>query len=90
MLQIKKLILDILKPHKPGVLEFASAVAAQGHDYRVSLKVLEMDENTETLEVTIEGQDIELETISRVIKEMGASLHSIDGVDVVNTSDNTE
>ena len=90
MLQVRKLILDILKPHNPDVLEFTSAIAAQGSDYRVSLKVIEMDENTETLDVTIEGENIELEAILVVIKEMGASLHSIDGVDVVNIRDDAE
>lgn len=84
MLQLKRLVLDVLKPHQPDVLEFARAIAARGAGYRVTLTVLEMDEKTETLEVVIEGANVELEAIVSTINELGASLHSIDVVEVVN------
>ena len=84
MLQLKRLVLDVLKPHQPDVLEFARAIAARGAGYRVTLTVLEMDEKTETLEVVIEGANVELEVIVSTINELGASLHSIDVVEVVN------
>ncbi len=87
MILTKRLVLDILKPHHPDILEFARTIAARGAGYQVKIKVLEIDENTETLEVIIEGNNIEFELITSSIKEMGASLHSIDGVDVVNISD---
>ncbi len=84
MITIKRLILDILKPHHPDVIEFASVIASQGKDYQVKLRVIEMDDNTQTLEVTIEASDIQLDGIVNAINELGGSLHSIDGVDVVN------
>ncbi|MDH5648723.1 MAG: DUF211 domain-containing protein [Gammaproteobacteria bacterium] len=84
MVKVKKILLDVLKPHEPGVLEFARTIAAQGDDYRVELTVAEMDDKTETLQLIIEGADIQLETIVSAINSMGGSLHSIDGVDVVN------
>jgi hypothetical protein len=84
MLMIKRLVLDVLKPHKPDVLEFSRAIAAQIESSRVKLKVLEMDDKTETLELTVEGNDLVLETIAAAIREMGGSLHSVDEVEVVN------
>jgi hypothetical protein len=87
MLMIKRLVLDVLKPHKPNVLEFSRAVAAQAEGGRVKLKVLEMDDKTETLELTIEGNDLVLDTIAAAIREMGGSLHSVDEVEVVNVLD---
>lgn len=84
MLRLKRLVLDVLKPHQPDVLEFARAIAATSDGYRVRLTVLEMDEKTESLELVIEGPDLEMDAIVSVINKMGASLHSIDGVEVEN------
>ena len=87
MIQIKRLVLDVLKPHQPYVSEFACAIAAQIDDSCVKLKVLEMDDKTETLELIVEGSDLELDTIISAISEMGGSLHSVDGVEVMNVKE---
>lgn len=87
MTAVKKMVLDVLKPHQPNALEFSQAIAEVGEDYRVSLKVLEVDENTETLQVVIEGSAINLEAIHSAINNMGGSLHSIDEVVVQSGGD---
>lgn len=81
MIRLKRLVLDILKPHEPNVLEFSTLLAEQDN-LRVTLTVLEMDDKTETLKVVIEGPDIDFERIRNEISEFGASLHSIDEVEV--------
>jgi hypothetical protein len=83
MARVKRLVLDVLKPHKPNTLEFARAIAASGEGCQVDIQVLEMDEQTETLQVMIEGDSLYFDQISSVIDENGASLHSIDEVSVV-------
>ncbi|WP_456385616.1 DUF211 domain-containing protein [Desulfolithobacter sp.] len=85
MAVIRRLVLDVLKPHQPNALEFALALAEQGTDYRVRLTVTEMDEKTESTVLVITGQDIEFEAILAAIKQMGASVHSIDEVEVCGT-----
>jgi hypothetical protein len=84
MLRLNRLVLDVLKPHQPNVLEFARAIAAGGEGYNVKLTVLEVDEKTESVEVVVEGPDLELDVIVATIGKLGASLHSIDGVEVRN------
>ena len=84
MVSVKKLVLDVLKPHRPNALEFARTLAKVGSDCRVQLTVLEMDENTETLKLVLEGGALDFEEIQASIKAMGGSLHSIDEVEVVN------
>lgn len=81
MPQVKRLLLDILKPHHPNPLEFSRLLAQQGA-YRFKLRVLEVDENTESLELIVEGEDIDFERIQATITELGGSLHSIDEVEV--------
>lgn len=86
MIKVKKLILDVLKPHQPNALEFASALAEKGNEIQITLTVTAVDEKTETVVVEIEGSDINFEHITERIKELGASVHSIDKVQVINVS----
>jgi hypothetical protein len=81
MVLVKRLVLDVLKPHHPSVLELGRLLAEQG-EHLVRLTVLEMDDRTETLQVVIEGPDINFDRIQVAITEFGASLHSIDEVEV--------
>jgi len=83
MASVQRLVLDVLKPHQPNALEFAHAIAALGKGYQVEIRVVEVDEQTETLQVAIEGDGLDFERISGAISENGASLHSIDEVSVV-------
>lgn len=83
MVSVKRLVLDVLKPHNPNALEFAQAIASLAEGYRVDIRVLEVDEMTETLLVSIEGEQLDFERINATISENGASLHSIDEVSVM-------
>ena len=87
MVSVKRIVLDVLKPHQPDALEFSQAIARAGIDYRVHLTVLEMDENTETILIVIEGNAIDFEAIQSAITDMGGSLHSIDEVEVQSKTD---
>ncbi|MEJ1409131.1 MAG: DUF211 domain-containing protein [Candidatus Sedimenticola sp. (ex Thyasira tokunagai)] len=82
MTKTRRLVLDVLKPHQPNALDFSSALADLGTDYRVKLTVTEVDKKTESTIVTIEGADINFKNIQTAIEKMGASVHSIDEVEV--------
>lgn len=82
MTRIRRLVLDVLKPHQPNALDFAASLADLGTDYQVKLTVVEVDEKTETTILVIEGEDIQFQAISDMIEQMGASMHSIDEVEV--------
>lgn len=84
MATIKRIVLDVLKPHSPNVVEFAQRIAGENSGCRVQVTVSEVDENTESLIVVIEGESIEFEVVENALKSMGASLHSIDDVEVVH------
>lgn len=82
MVLVKRLVLDVLKPHQPNALEFSQALARAGGNYRVRITVLEVDEKTETLQVIVEGDAIDFDAVQSGISDLGASLHSIDEVEV--------
>ena len=85
MPSVRRLVLDVLMPHHPDSLVFCQRLAALGPDYRVQLTVAEVDEHTETTRVTVEGADIDFHRLRDAITEMGASLHSIDEVEVTGS-----
>lgn len=87
MVSVKRIVLDVLKPHQPNALEFSQAIAEVGSDYHVCLTVLEMDENTETLQIEVQGSAIDFEAVQSTISSMGGSLHSIDVVEVLNEAE---
>lgn len=82
MAQIRRLVLDVLKPHKPNIVDFASCLAELSGDYQIKITVTAVDKMTENIMLEVEGSDLQFEQISAEIKKMGASVHSIDEVDV--------
>ena len=82
---LKRVVLDVLKPHQPNALEFASAIADQSGGYRVTVTVSAVDEKTETTVVVIESDDIQYEAVIEVISALGGSVHSIDEVEVTSS-----
>ncbi len=86
MVTVKRLVLDVLKPHQPGALEFCREIAGLGEDYQVCLSVEEVDENTQTLRLEVRGEAVAMQPIEQAIADMGASLHSVDLVEVHNTA----
>lgn len=83
---IRRIILDVLKPHQPNAYEFAMVLADLGSQYEVHLAVIEVDEKTETVQLEVNAPSIDFELVQAAIIDMGASLHSIDEVDAISQS----
>lgn len=79
---VKRVVLDVLKPHQPNILDFASEIAQCHGGCHITMTVLEIDEKTETTVVTVESDDVPYAAIVETIESLGASVHSIDEVEV--------
>ena len=79
---VTRVVLDVLKPHQPNVLEFASQLADLGDGYHVNLLVQEVDDKTHSIVLRVSGEQLDFDSITRHIEAMGGSVHSIDEVDV--------
>jgi uncharacterized protein len=77
---IRRLVLDVLKPHYPLTLEYARALTKLEAISGVNLSLYEVDQQTENVKITIEGDDLDYERIKEVIEELGAVIHSIDEI----------
>ncbi len=79
---VTHVVLDVLKPHQPNVLDFASQLADLGENYNVNLVVQEVDDKTHSVILKISADCLDLDAITQHIEAMGGSVHSIDEVDV--------
>ncbi len=77
---IRRLVLDVMKPHEPDVVEMAKDLSDLDGIQAVNVSVVEMDREVVNVKVTIEGESLEFDSIQRVLKDFGAAIHSIDQV----------
>jgi hypothetical protein len=77
---IRRLVIDVLMPLEPSIVECAEKISKLEKTDGANVHVLEIDEKTKTVEITIEGQDLSFDSIKEIIEKMGGSVHSIDRV----------
>ena len=80
MSSIKRIILDVLKPHTPSIIEVAERLGSLEGISGVNISLEEVDAETDSVKVTIEGNNIDYQKVKKEISECGAVIHSIDGV----------
>jgi len=78
--QISRLVLDVLKPHQPTIIELGRALGKLNGVNQIDIVLREVDVNTETVKIIIEGEDINYKEVSEVITHFGAAIHSVDEV----------
>lgn len=79
---IKRLVLDVLKPHEPNLPELAARLSSMKGVDGVNISLVEIDQKTESVRITLEGESIDLNHVETIMKECGAVIHSIDEVSV--------
>ncbi len=79
---IQRVVLDVLKLRDPPIPEFALRLSAMPNIDGVKVSLVEIDQNTESVKVIMEGADIDLDFVEKMMKEYGAVVHSIDEVAV--------
>ncbi len=79
---IRRLVVDSLKPRETSIIDLSTAICqAEGID-EVDITVTEVDAKTETVKLIIRGPNIDYEELSRVMNDHGATLRSIDEINV--------
>ncbi len=79
---VKKLVLDVVKTHEPDIIEVADAISRLEGVRKVEIEVRDYDTNIERLKLVVEGNDLDEDDITELIKYYGGNVASIDGVTV--------
>ena len=78
---IRMLVLDVLKPLRgPSIVDVAREIAALEGVDGVNLTVKEIDVETLTVSITIEGPNIDFEKVKEKLDLLGCVIHSVDQV----------
>jgi len=77
---IKRIVLDVLKPHRPSIVEMCQKLTAIKGVDGVNCTMDEVDQETESVRITIEGPGIDFEKVEATLRESGAVIHSVDSV----------
>jgi hypothetical protein len=77
---LRRLVLDVLKPLEPSIAEMAQLLAELNGVDGVNISIYEIDRRVENAKITIEGHDLQYDEIADMIGENGGSVHSIDEV----------
>ncbi|MFQ6134694.1 MAG: DUF211 domain-containing protein [Nitrososphaerales archaeon] len=86
---IKRLVIDSLKPRETTILDLSKALCeVEGVD-EVDITVTEVDVKTETIKLTIRGTDIGYDGISNIMQENGATIRSVDEINVSKAREDT-
>ncbi len=77
---IRKIVLDVLKPHKPDIIDYSEKLSEIKQVSGVSIFLNEVDQETENIKVIIEGYNLNYKIIRKTIEDMAGSVHSVDAV----------
>ena len=78
---LRRIVLDILKPIKgPSVIDVGREVGDLPGIEGVNITVKEIDVDTITLSMTIEGNNIDFKMVQEKLEELGCIIHSVDQV----------
>lgn len=77
---IRRLILDVLKPHNPSVVELSLALSKLDGVEGVNVIIYEIDQQVENAKIIIVGDNIDFDVVKKKLGEMGATIHSVDEV----------
>jgi uncharacterized protein len=80
MSDVRRLVLDVLKPHHPSIVELARRLSVLEGVSGVNCTLEEVDQETESIKITVEGNAIDFELLEQAISESGAVIHSVDSV----------
>ena len=78
--KIRRLVLDVLKPMEPNIIELAQTISRNDGVSAVNISMVEIDLKVENAKITVEGDNIVYELLRDQIEDMGGSIHSIDEV----------
>lgn len=77
---LRRLVLDVLKPYEPTVIELSKKLSSIKGVDGVNIVTYEIDKQVENVKITIEGEGFSFKTVSKLLEDLGAAIHSVDEV----------
>lgn len=80
MAPIRRLVMDLLKPHEPSTVALAADVADCPGVEGVNATLVETDREVQNVKLTVEGPAVDHDAVVDAVEDFGCALHSLDQV----------
>ncbi|MFT4922763.1 MAG: hypothetical protein ACI8XM_001982 [Haloarculaceae archaeon] len=80
MASVRRLVIDVLKPHDPPLLAFTEHLSDLDCVEGATTSLIELDQEVQNVKVTLEGGDLTFETVEDAVEGLGGTVHSVDVV----------
>jgi hypothetical protein len=80
MVTVRRLVIDVLKPHDPELLRFTERLGELDGVDGVNATLIELDKEVQNVKVTLEGEDLEYDAVEAAVEQLGGTVHSVDEV----------
>ena len=77
---LRRLVLDVLKPHVPTNIDVANEICKIKGVEGVNIVTYNKETQVESVRIVIEGKKLNFKRIEKILRNMGASVQSIDAV----------
>lgn len=79
MATLRRLVVDVLKPHEPPLVDFAQRLAGTDGVAALSTSLIETDRDVQNVKITFEGE-LDVDAIEAAVEQQGGTVHSVDEV----------
>ena len=66
MATVRRVVVDVLKPHTPPLVEFTERVSETAGVDSARSQLIELDRDVQNIEVTVEGADVDYDAVAEV------------------------
>lgn len=79
-LKIIKIVLDVMSPAQQSIVDLVDVLSKIKDMAHIDITLSELEKNVEDFKVTLEGYNLEYETIQSAVKEFGAVIRNVDNI----------
>lgn len=80
MTPVRRIVVDVLKPHDPPLVEFSERLAEVDSVEGATASLIELDQDVQNVKLTLEGADVEFAAVEDAVEALGGTVHSVDQV----------
>lgn len=80
MSEVRRIVVDVLKPHDPSLVAFTQHVVEAVSVTSASATLLEHDKEVQNVEITVDGEALDYPAVEAAVEDLGGTVHSIDHV----------
>jgi hypothetical protein len=80
MAAVRRVVVDVLKPHDPSLLAFTERLAEIDSVAGVTASLIELDQEVQNVKITAEGEAVDFDEIDAAVADLGGTVHSVDEV----------